>query len=78
MGGTIRARFRKGVLEPLDKVDLPENKEVTLTIVDIPTREDAESFARAAGSWKGTIDAEGLIRDVYKDRLTSSRLEPRL
>lgn len=29
---TIRARFRRGVLEPLEKVDLPEGKEVTVTV----------------------------------------------
>jgi predicted DNA-binding antitoxin AbrB/MazE fold protein len=78
MGGTIRARFTRGVLEPLERVDLPEGKEVTITILDIPSGRDFEAFRRSAGGWKGTIDAEALIRNIYADRLISTRPEPRL
>jgi hypothetical protein len=59
-------------------VNLPEGKEVTVTILDIPSREDREAFRSAAGAWKGTIDAEALIRNIYHDRLLSTRSEPRL
>jgi predicted DNA-binding antitoxin AbrB/MazE fold protein len=74
MTSTIRARVTGGVLEPLEKLDLPEGKEVTLTILMIPSALDFEAFARAAGGWKGTIDAEKLIRDIYADRLISTRM----
>ena len=36
MTRTIRARVTGGLLEPLEKLDLPEGKEVTLTILMIP------------------------------------------
>ena len=36
MGDTIRARVKGGVLEPLEKMDLPEGKEVLLSIVGVP------------------------------------------
>jgi len=78
MTTTIRARVKGGVLEPLEMLDLPEGKEVTLTILMVPSTPDFEAFARSAGGWKGTIDAEKLIRDIYADRLISTRTFPRL
>ena len=78
MGGTIRARFTGGVLEPRERVDLPEGKEVTITIIDVPSGNDVDAFRRSAGGWKGTIDADALIRNIYADRLISTRPEPRL
>lgn len=78
MSLTIRARVKSGVLEPLDKVDLPEGKEVAVTIVRVVSSEDREAFRCAAGGWKGTIDADTLIRNIYADRLLSTRPEPRL
>ena len=78
MAGTIRARFRGGVLEPLEKVDLPEGKEVTVTFLELPTEEDLDAFDRVAGAWKDKVDAEALIRDIYADRLISTRPEPHL
>lgn len=78
MGGTIRARVHRGVLEPLEKIDLPEGKEVTITILDMPTERDVEASRRAAGGWRGLVDAEALIRNIYADRLISTRPEPRL
>ena len=75
MGLTIRARVKGGKLEPLDKIDLPEGKEVLVTILRVPASKDAEAFRRSAGSWKGTIDAEELIRNIYADRLNFTRTE---
>jgi predicted DNA-binding antitoxin AbrB/MazE fold protein len=78
MSGTIRARVNGGVLEPLEKFDLPEGKEVTVTILRVPSKLDIEAFSRSAGGWRGTIDAEKLIRDIYADRLVSTRTVPHL
>ena len=78
MGNRIRARVWRGMLELLEKIDLPEGKEVTITILDVPSSEDQEAFRRSAGKWKGHVDAEALIRDIYADRLISTRPEPRL
>jgi len=44
MGETIRARVKRGVLEPLEKVDLPEGKEVLVTIMRILQRAIATLF----------------------------------
>jgi predicted DNA-binding antitoxin AbrB/MazE fold protein len=78
VGGTIRARVSHGLLEPLETVVLPEGKEVTITILDLPTERDVEASRCAAGGWRGLVDAETLIRNIYADRLISTRPDPRL
>ena len=78
MGKTVRARFREGRFEPLEAVDLPEGCDVMLTIVEAPAGPDFAVFRRAAGAWKGTLDAEALIRDIYADRVLATRPEPHL
>ncbi len=78
MAETLRARVKGGVLELLDRADLPEGKEVLVMIVEAPARDNREAFRQAFGSWKGTIDAEKLVHDIYEDRLISTRPEPKL
>jgi predicted DNA-binding antitoxin AbrB/MazE fold protein len=78
MGDTIRARVRGGVLEPIDRIELREGDEVTVTIIDLPSGRDLAAFARSRGGWRGTIDADALIRGIYESRLVATRPEPRL
>jgi len=78
MGLTIRARLRRGVLEPLEKLNLPDGAEVTVALIHTSEALDFEAFRRSAGGWKGTFDAESLIREVYDSRLVSGRGEPHL
>lgn len=79
MSGTVRARMHRGFLELLEKVNVPEGREVSVTIIDTLGTDDVEAFERAAGSWKGTVDAEALIEQIYEDRARpSNRPIPRL
>jgi predicted DNA-binding antitoxin AbrB/MazE fold protein len=78
MGGTIRARVKGGVLEPLEKTDLPEGKEILITVIGVADDADDKAFLRSAGSWKGLIDADKFIHDIYEDRLLNTREEPKL
>ena len=78
MASTIRARVKAGMLELLEKVDLPEGTEVTVTILDESSSADREAFRRAAGGWKDTVDAETLIKNIYESRLLSTRPVPKL
>ena len=78
MSGTIRARVKRGMLELLDKVNLPEGTEVSVTILETPSSRSAEGLRRSAGGWKGLVDAEQLIEHIYADRLISTRPVPRL
>jgi len=78
MSETIRVRVKGGVWEPLEKLDLPEGKEVLVTIIRVSPQANREAFRRAFGKWKGAIDAEALIRNIYADRQISTRPEPKL
>ena len=78
MGTTVRALVHGGRLELIDRIELPEGKEVVVTISEVPAEKDFEAFRRSAGSWNGLVDTEKLIRDIYRDRLISSRQRPRL
>ena len=70
MAKEIRARFSKGKVEPLEEVDLKEGEEVIITI-----REEAPAtgaFERAAGGWKGTLDFDAYLKDLYASRRKQS------
>ena len=76
---TIKARFRNGLIEPLEEVGLKEGEEFTLTIVKIPeTEKGKDAFTDSRGGWKGLIDCEELKRNIYKDRLIRTRPEVKL
>lgn len=75
----IRARFSKGVIEPLEKVDLEEGEELTISISKLTRGNGMREALRAtAGAWKDLIDCEELERNIYADRLIQTRPEPRL
>ncbi len=74
----IRARFSNGVIKPLEKIDVMEGKELEVVIEEKPTKAEDESFLKAAGSWKGLIDAEEMIKNIYADRHISTRPEVKL
>ena len=76
---TIKARFRNGIIEPLEKVELREGEEFTLTIVRLPAvRKERDAFRESRGGWKGLIDCEELKRNIYEDRLLHTRPEVKL
>ena len=79
MAKEFRARFSHGVLEPLETVDLKEGEEVRVIIPERPQGKGMiEALRASAGGWKGLIDAEELKRNIYADRLISTRPEPKL
>ena len=79
MAKEIRARFSHGVLEPLEALDLKEGEEVKVLITERPQGKGMINALRAsAGGWKGLIEAEELQRNIYADRLISTRPEPKL
>jgi predicted DNA-binding antitoxin AbrB/MazE fold protein len=78
MGKTIRAKFSKGKIEPLEQIDIADGKEITVIIMDLPSTRKKNGFEKSAGAWKGTIDAKKLIENIYADRLLPTRVAPRL
>jgi len=75
---TIRARYSKGMIKPLEKIDVEEGKEITVKILEIPLRLKRDGLKKSAGAWKGTIDAEKLIENIYANRLLETREEPKI
>ena len=72
LGKVIRAKYKKGVFEPLDPVDLPEDE-----VVDIPVPEkktNDEEFLASLGSWRDLLpDPERFIREIYEERVRGSK-----
>ncbi len=75
---TIKARFTKGRIEPLEKVDIAEGEEITVTIEEIPKKEAGDPLDTTFGGWAETIDCEELKKNIYADRLISTRPEVKL
>jgi predicted DNA-binding antitoxin AbrB/MazE fold protein len=82
MGKTIKARFSKGMIEPLEKVKIREGEVITISILEatsnIEKRNFSEALKKTAGGWEGLIDCDELIRNIYNDRLIATRPEVKL
>jgi len=73
-GKTILAKFSKGVIRPLEQLDVAEGKVITITILDLPVSFDKkDGLDASSGGWQGLVDAETLKRNIYADRLISTR-----
>lgn len=55
----------------------PAGPQTTCSPSGRPGRGDAEAFRRAAAGWRGTVDADTLIHNIYPDRLVPTRSKPR-
>ena len=66
---TIKAKFKDGVLVPLEPLNFEEGKEVFVTLDNPEIKSWAERVkASKAASWVGLVDAEALKRDIYRSR----------
>ena len=65
MEKTLKGKFRRGVIEPLEKLELKEGEVIFITIKELP-KEDR--FEKAAGGWKNLVDCEALLKDIYESR----------
>ena len=59
----------------MEKLKLKEGKEGLITVKEL---EPGDRFLKVAGCWKGIIDCEKLIKDIYNDRLLKTRQGPKL
>lgn len=76
MTRTIRARFSRGVFEPLDAATadlLKEGDEVTLTIDTGSTAPTGDPLHETAGAWRELVDADALKEAINRDRLIVTR-----
>ncbi len=71
---TVKARFSKGVIKPLEKVEFPEGRELKIVILE-PERDILDA---TFGSWADLVDCEELKKNIYADRQISTRQEVKL
>lgn len=73
---TIRAKFSRGVFEPLEPTAVEmvrEGEEVLITISTEPAGLAGDPIRDTASGWKDLIDADALKRNIYADRLVATR-----
>ena len=78
---TIKAKFSQGVIKPLEKLDIQDGTEISVTIVkttDLSEEERLKRAKSAAGAWKDIPETEELKQIIYESRRTGSRIEPDL
>ena len=70
--GKIKARYKNGVIEPLEKIDLPEGQELEVEFQSVPTTETQLSkeekkklIRKMRGSMKGTWGSTVEEIDAY-------------
>ena len=73
----VRARYSKGVLTPLEPLELEEGAEVDVSL-DRASRppESRDAILAASGGWSDLGDWDAFKRIIYEARLTGSRPWP--
>jgi len=76
---TIKARYRNGLIEPLEDIDLADGTEITVTVDISPasSKERRARFLSSAGSWKDIVD-EKFLDEIYRQRNLRTRPEVKL
>jgi hypothetical protein len=76
---TIKARYHRGRLEPLEPLGLEEGDEVAITITHAESLTPGENpTAATAGAWKDLLDCQAFEQEVYQNRLLQTRPQVRL
>jgi len=72
----IKVKFSNGVIKPLEKLDIEEGRKIIITIKETLSEitKTIGSLRNSFGGWKGLVDAEELKRNIYEDRLITTRL----
>jgi predicted DNA-binding antitoxin AbrB/MazE fold protein len=74
-GGTvskiIKGKYKNGVFEPLEPVDLRENETVEIVVPE-KAPDDGAAFLSSFGTWKDIVP-ESFIEEVYERRVRGSR-----
>ncbi len=69
MGKEMRAKYFRGKIELLENVELEEGEEIFITVRKAPSPAEArDAFQQAAGAWKGTLDFDAYLKDLYASR----------
>lgn len=71
---SVKATYRNGVLEPSEELDLEDGESVVVTISGRRiTESDLAAMRSSFGAWRGKVDAEKMIREIYEARAAGTR-----
>ena len=69
--------MRGNSLDLLDRIPFRDGDEVLVSISEGPVEaKNLDALRRAAGAWKGIVDADALLANIYEDRLIATRPLP--
>jgi len=74
---TFKARYKDGIIKPLEKVDIEDGTEITIALLE-KKGIDPNGLIRSFGGWKDTVDCDELLKNIYADRQISTRPEVKL
>ena len=68
---TIKARYRRGVIEPLEKLDIEEGKELLVTLTEVPSESSEDEDDRKIMEELHQEDREGYTTRTFSEFLAS-------
>ena len=72
----VRAQYHRGKLVPLQPLDIKEGEVVTPEERAERVKRARETLKRTAGGWKGLVDTDKLLKDIYEARSAGIELPP--
>ena len=79
MRKNVKARFTNGVFVPEEEVGIEEGAVLIISFDEkhlVPLEERIKRAEAVAGSWKGLVDGDALIQQIYEDRRRGVDLPP--
>ena len=71
MPKTIKAKYKNGIIEPLEIIEIKDGTEINIMIFEnqvlMPEEEKLKRFISSAGSWKDYVD-ESFLDEIYEQR----------
>jgi len=75
----VKVRYRRGVLEPLEPLEIEEGTELTVTLsTSEATLTATNPTAATAGAWASLLDCEVFEQELYANRPLQTRAEVEL
>ncbi len=71
MSKVIKGKYKNGVFEPLEPVDLREDEMVEIVVPE-KAADNETAFLSSFGTWKDIVP-ESFIEEVYERRVRGSR-----
>lgn len=71
---SVKAKYEDGVFKPSEELEVEEGAEVELVVTGRRiSAEDVEASKSTAGLWKGKVDVDRVIREIYNDRTVGTQ-----